>query len=503
MEGFVIAWVALTTTTALFAAFAGVAWGILGGALPGISPSITMALLLPFTYTMDPIPAIVLLASTYVGAEYGGSIPAILIRTPGTNAAAATAIDGYEMHLQGKGGEALGLSLISGVFGGLIGILCLILLTKPLASVALYFTPPAYFSLGILGLSVIASLSQESVVKGLMAGVVGLMIATVGTDPVSGVNRFTYGSPELLDGIPFILVMVGVFAVSELLIQSGQPDQRVQTDKRQLRIVLPSWRRFRRLLKPQMIGSGIGLFEGCMPGAGGTVASFMAYNEAKRWSKNPEKFGKGSDEAIVAPEAANNTVAGSAIVPVLSFGIPGSNSSAVLLGGLLIHGVQPGPLIFDQHPDIIYGLFGGLLVANVSQLIIGILLLTPAIWLVNRPKPYLLAAIYALIFSGIYSIDNTLFDLYLVLIAGAIGYVMRRLGFPFLPLVLGLVLGYLIEANYRRSLLLTSGEHRVFVEDPISLGLLITAALLIIGSAIRDRRTLKKQQLTAEEAEDA
>jgi len=258
--------------------------------------------------------------------------------------------------------------------------------------------------------------------------------------------------------------------------------------QRQLRIVLPGWVRFRRLLKPQLIGSGIGVFEGCMPGAGGTVASFMAYNEARRWSKTPEKFGQGSDEAIVAPEAANNTVAGSAIVPVLSFGIPGSNSSAVLLGGLLTHGIQPGPLLFEQHPEMVYGLFSGLLVANVSQLFIGILLLTPAIWLVNRPKPYLLAAIYALIFSGIYSIDNTLFDLYLVLIAGAIGYVMRRLSFPFLPLVLGLVLGYLIEANYRRSLLLTNGEHRVFVEDPISLGLLIAAVILIVGSAIRERR---------------
>ena len=489
MDGLSYAWTALTTTPAIFAAFAGVAWGMLGGALPGISPSITMALLLPFTYTMDPIPAIVLLASTYVGAEYGGSIPAILIRTPGTNAAAATAIDGYEMHQQGKGGEALGLSLVSGVFGGLIGILCLILLTKPLASVALYFTPPAYFSLGILGLSVIASLSPESITKGLMAGVIGLMIATVGTDPVSGVNRFTYDTPELLDGIPFILVMVGVFAVSELLVQASQPNNRQDNQvKRQVRIVLPSWMRFRKLLKPQLIGSGIGLFEGCMPGAGGTVASFMAYNEARRWSKTPEKFGKGSDEAIVAPEAANNTVAGSAIVPVLSFGIPGSNSSAVLLGGLLIHGIQPGPLVFDQHPEVIYGLFSGLVIANFAQLIVGILLLTPAIWLVHRPKPYLLAAIYALIFSGIYSIDNTLFDLYLVLIAGAIGFVMRRLGFPFLPLVLGLVLGYLIESNYRRSLLLTGGEHRVFIEDPISLGLLIAAVVLIVGSAVRDRR---------------
>ncbi|MGI9417366.1 MAG: tripartite tricarboxylate transporter permease [Geminicoccaceae bacterium] len=503
MEGLGHAWTALTTTPAIFAAFGGVAWGILGGALPGISPSITMALLLPFTYTMEPITAIVLLASTYVGAEYGGSIPAILIRTPGTNAAAATAIDGYEMHKQGKGGEALGLSLISGVFGGLIGILCLILLTKPLAGVALYFTPPAYFSLGILGLSVIASLSSGSLIKGLMAGVIGLMIATVGTDPVSGVTRFTYGAPELLGGIPFILVMVGVFAVSELLIQAGQPGQHQHAESRQMRIVLPSWAHFRRLTKPQLIGSGIGAFEGCMPGAGGTIASFMAYNEARRWSKTPEKFGKGSDEAIVAPEAANNTVAGTAIIPVLSFGIPGSNSTAILLGGLLIHGLQPGPLLFEQHPEVIYGLFGGLLVANVSQLIIGILLLTPAIWLVNRPKPYLMAAIYALIFSGIYSIDHSLFDLYLVLIAGAIGYVMRLLGFPFLPLVLGLVLGYLIEANYRRSLLLTGGEHRVFIEDPISLGLLITALVFIIGSAIRDFRDIKKKQAAAEQGPDA
>ncbi len=502
MEGLTHAWTALTTTPAVFAAFGGVAWGILGGALPGISPSITMALLLPFTYTMEPITAIVLLASTYVGAEYGGSIPAILIRTPGTNAAAATAIDGYEMHKQGKGGEALGLSLVSGVFGGLIGILCLILLTKPLATVALYFTPPAYFSLGILGLSVIASLSSGSLIKGLMAGIVGLMIATVGTDPVSGVNRFTYGSPELLAGIPFILVMVGVFAVSELLIQAGQPEQHRQADSRQMRIVLPSWAHFRRLTKPQLIGSGIGAFEGCMPGAGGTIASFMAYNEARRWSKTPEKFGKGSDEAIVAPEAANNTVAGTAIIPVLAFGIPGSNSTAILLGGLLIHGLQPGPLLFEQHPEIIYGLFGGLLVANVAQLVIGILLLTPAIWLVNRPKPYLMAAIYALIFSGIYSIDHSLFDLYLVLIAGTVGYAMRLLGFPFLPLVLGLVLGYLIEANYRRSLLLTGGEHRVFIEDPISLGLLIAALVFIIGSTIRDVRDMRKKP-EAEQGTDA
>jgi putative tricarboxylic transport membrane protein len=501
MEALGYAWSALTTTPAVFAAIGGVIWGILGGALPGISPSITMALLLPFTYTMAPIPAIVLLAATYVGAEYGGSIPAILIRTPGTNAAAATAIDGYEMQKQGRGGEALGISLVSGVIGGLIGVFFLIVLTKPLASVALAFTPPAYFALGILGLSVIASLSSESLVKGLMAGVIGLMIASVGTDPISGVNRFTYGAPELLGGIPFILVMVGVFAVSELLVQAGKPEyKRPEGETRQMRIRLPNWAMLRRLRKPQAIGSGIGLFEGCMPGAGGSIAAFMAYNEARRWSNNPEEFGKGSPEAIAAPESANNTVAGTALVPMLSFGIPGSNSTAILLGGLLIHGLQPGPLLFEQHPDFIYGLFAGLVVANLSLFVIGMVVLTPAIWLVSRPKPYLVAGIYVLIFSGIYSIDNTLFDLYVVLLAGAAGYAMRLLGFPFLPLVLGLVLGYLIESNYRRSLLLTGGDHRVFVEDPISLGLLVVAILFVVGTALRDIRQAQKHRAAVAEA---
>jgi len=492
MDALGYAWQAMTGTPAVFAAIGGVVWGILGGALPGISPSITMALLLPFTYTMNPIPAIVMLASTYVGAEYGGSIPAILIRTPGTNAAAATAIDGYEMRQQGRGGEALGISLVSGVTGGMIGVMFLILLTEPLAKVALLFTPPAYFSLGILGLSVIASLSSGSLIKGLIAGVLGLMIATVGTDPISGVNRFTFGSPDLLEGIPFILVMVGVFAVSELLVQAGLPEWR-KPDKAQTRIKLPSRQMLKRVRKAQLIGSCFGLFEGCMPGAGGSIAAFMAYNEARRWSKHPEEFGKGSPEAVAAPETANNTVAGTALVPMLSFGIPGSNSTAILLGGLLIHGLQPGPLLFQQHPDIIYGLFGGLVVANISLFAIGMLVLTPAIWLVNRRKPYLLAAIYALIFSGIYSINHSLFDLYLVMTAGAVGYLMRLLGFPFLPMVLGLVLGYMIEANYRRSLLLTGGDHIVFLQDPISVILLVTALVFVVGSAVRDIRNARRK----------
>lgn len=481
----------LVTTPLVPAAAAGVAWGILGGALPGISPSITMALVLPFTYGMDPGVAIVLLAATYVGAEYGGSIPAILINTPGTNAAAATALDGYEMQKQGRGGEALGISLYSGVVGGLFGLLMLVLLTEPLARVALAFTPMAYFALGVLGLSVIASLSGESLIKGLAAGLLGLMIATVGSDPISGVPRFTFNQADLLDGIPPILVMVGLFAVSELLLQSSSGDWS-KADRLSARLKFPNAAMRRRLIKPQLIGAAIGTVEGVMPGAGGTIASFMAYNESRRWSRTPAEFGKGSPEGIAAPETANNTVAATALVPVLSFGIPGSNSAAILLGGLLIHGLVPGPRLFEENADVIVSLYAGLLVACLALLVLGMLILPACLWLVNRPKAYLMAFIYALIFSGVYSIDYSLFDLALVLGAGAIGMSMRLVGLPFLPMVLGVVLGYLVESNYRRSLVLSGGDHGIFVEDRIALVLLTLAALFIAGSlATRTWRYLR------------
>jgi len=471
----------LVTTPIVFVAMAGVGWGILGGALPGISPSIAMALLLPLTYGMDPGLAIVLLASTYVGAEYGGSIPAILINTPGTNAAAATVLDGYEMQRQGRGGEALGISLYSGVIGAFFGLMMLILLSKPLAEVALAFTPMAYCALGVLGLSVIVSLSGNSLMKGLGAAVLGLMVATVGSDPISGVSRFTFGQPELLDGIAPIIVMVGLFAVSELLRQASAPVWEKPTGAG-TQLKLPDGPMRRRLVKPQLLGSVIGTVEGVMPGAGGTIASFMSYNEARRWSRHKEEFGKGSPEGVAAPETANNTVASTALVPVLSFGIPGSNSAAILLGGLLVHGLLPGPRLFTENGDVVIGLYAGLFVATLSLLVLGMVILPVCLWLVNRPKAYLMAFIYALIFSGIYSVDNSLFDLGLVLGAGAVGFLMRLTGFPFLPAVLGVVLGYLVESNYRRSLVLSGGDHAIFWEDPIAFGLLIVATLFMIGS---------------------
>ena len=482
MSEIALAWKALASGWAVPAAFAGVAWGIVGGALPGISPSIAMALLLPFTHGMDPVTAIVLLASVYVGAEYGGSIPAILIRTPGTNAAAATVIDGFEMQRRGRGGEALGISLVSGLVGGLFGLLVLVLATGALARVALAFTPPAYFALGVLGLSAVAGLSGRSLPKGLMAATLGLMIATVGTDPVSGVPRFGFDSPDLLGGIRPIVIMVGLFAVTELMVQAVEPDWE---KPRSARLKLPDWPTWKRLARPQAIGAAIGTLEGATPGAGGTVAAFLAYNEAKRWSRKPEEFGQGSVEGVAAPECANNAVTATALVPLLGLGIPGSNSAAILLGGLLLHGLTPGPMLFVQNPEVVYGLYAGLLVANLAMLLLGLAILGPCLWLVSRPKPYLMAFILALVVSGVYAIDASLFDVAVALGAGVLGYALRSLGVPQLPLVLGVVLGFMVESNYRRALVISGGSHAVFVQDPVALGLLVAAAALIAYSLAR------------------
>ena len=478
--------------SSLAAAFAGCLWGIFGGALPGISPSIAMALLLPLTYGMDPVPAIVLLASVYVGAEYGGSIPAILIRTPGTNSAAATTIDGYEMARQGRAGEALGISLVCGLFGGLIGLLFLVVATEPLADIALSFTPPAYFALAVLGLSVIAGLSGGSLLKGLIGAGLGLMVATIGTDPVSGVPRFTFGEADLLGGIRPILVMVGLFAVSEMLTQISEPPW-AKADARDTRLKLPGLAMLRKTLRAQLIGWGIGTFEGVTPGAGGTVAAFMAYNEAKRWSNEPEKFGHGSEEGIAAPEAANNVVTATALVPLLSLGIPGSNSAAVLLGGFLVHGLTPGPLLFAKAPDVVMGLYWGLLFANIAMLLLGLVILNPAIWLVNRPKPFLLSAILCLVVTGVFAIEQSLFDVGLVVGFGVAGYLLRRAGVPMLPLVLGVVLGFMLESNFRRSLVLSDGDFSIFVQDRVSLILLALAAVLTAYSVWREFKPSDKE----------
>ena len=483
----------LPGTPLVIVAVIGLTWGILGGALPGISASITMALVLPFTYTMDPAMAIALLACVYIGAEYGGSIPAILIRTPGTNSSAATVIDGYEMNRQGRAGEALGISLMSGVVGSLFGLAMLVMLTEPLSWLALLFTPASYFGLGILGLSVIASTSGGSLVKGLASATVGLMISTVGTDPISGVTRFTFNSADLLNGIEPVLVMVGLFAMTELMSQSGS--RSVTKLNGSIRIKLPSFGLMNRLKRSQFIGCLLGLFEGLTPGGGGSIAAFMSYNEARRWSSTPEKFGKGSEEGVAAPEAANNTVASTALIPLLSFGIPSSNSTAVLLGGLLMHGLLPGPRLFEESGQVIDSLYVGSFIAIIAQIGIGMIVLPACIWLVNRPRPYRAGFIFALILSGIYTLNNSTFDLGLALGLGLVGYLMRLTRFPVLPMILGVVLGHLVESSYRRSQVLSGGDPMVFLQDPIAVILLSLALIFVVFSLRREVRDMRKAKL--------
>jgi putative tricarboxylic transport membrane protein len=291
--------------------------------------------------------------------------------------------------------------------------------------------------------------------------------------------------PDLLGGVKPIMVMIGLFAVAELMRQSGGADLASQAAV-SVRIVFPSFPMMRRLAKPQGIGCGVGLIEGLLPGGGGSVAAFFSYNEAKRWSKHPEEFGRGSPEGIAAPEAANNVVTATALVPLLSLGIPGSNSAAVLLGGFLVHGLQPGPMLFEKAPDVVNGLYWGLLFANAAMFLLGLVILTPAIWLVNRPKPYLLAAILALVVSGVFAIEQSLFDVGLVLAAGVMGYGLRLAGVPMLPMVLGVVLGFMLESNFRRSLVLSGDDPMIFLQDPISLVLLLLAAGMTAWSLWRE-----------------
>ncbi len=465
----------------------GVAWGIVGGALPGISGSIAMALLLPLTFGMNPAVALMMLAGIYIGAMYGGSITAILIRTPGTPGAAATVIDGYELHKKGLSGKALGVSLITGTVGGVVSVFLLVALAVPLSKLALAFGPPEYFALGVFGLALISSFVGRDLLKGAISGLLGLVLATAGTDPFSGTPRFTFGGTDLLSGVELVAGMIGLFAVSEMLHQIAESEAWA-TIKGKYSTDLPTWVELLRLKTAMIVGIVMGTIEGLLPGGGGAIAAFISYNEAKRWSKHPEEFGHGSFEGVAAPETANNVVTGTAMIPLLTFGIPGSNSAAVMLAAMTLHGVQPGPQLFERTPQIVYGLFVGMFVANFMMLGLGYLSLRPAIAIVNIKRPLLLASILALVLVGAYSISNRMFEVWLVLGTGLLGYGMRRYGFNILAMVLGLVLGFLVEVNLRRSLLISLGNPWVFFTRPISVVLLGFALFTLVWPILRQAR---------------
>ncbi len=476
----------------LLAVAGGVFAGIVGGAIPGINASMTMALLLPLTWGMDPAVALMMLVGVYCGGQYGGSISAVLIGTPGTSSAAATVLDGYPMHKKGQTGKALGMSLIASFVGGLIASICLFMMVVPLAKVALSFGPAEYFGLAVLGLTLIASLASGNVIKGLMAGAFGLLLSTIGLDPFAGVGRFTFGRPELIGGLGLIPVMIGLFAGGELLtqIRYGVQLQRI-TEK--VATAMPTWAELRSVVPFMLMGGVIGVFVGAMPGAGASIACWIGYNEAKRWSKRSHLFGTGILEGIAAPEAANNGTTGGAMVPLLALGIPGSNSTAVMLGALLIHGISPGPLLFRDMPKIPYSVFGAIFVANFFMLLMGFLFIRLCVRITNIRHPLLVASIFSLIFVGAYSINNNVFDVGVIIGFGFLGFLMRRYNFPTSATVLGLVLGFIVEANLRRALTLSGGSPSFLVQRPITFVLMIATVASLVVSLYREFQTSRKR----------
>jgi putative tricarboxylic transport membrane protein len=440
--------------------------GVLVGALPGLSSTMATALLLPFTVTMEPIPAITVLAALYCAGTYGGSITAILINAPGAPPAAATALDGYPMAQKGEAGRALGMATVSSALGGIFSVIVLIVAAPALARLAYNFGPPEYFALALFGLSMLASISAESSTKNLMAGAFGVLISTVGIDFTTGVERFTFDMPELTEGIHFIPVLIGMFAVGELLIQAQTLG--VVFERMAFRAVrLPSRSDFRRVWTTILRSCGIGTFIGILPAEGGTIAALIGYNEAKRWSKNKQEFGKGAIEGIAGPEAANNAATGGAMVPTLALGIPGSATTAVILGALLVHGLRPGPYLFTEQPQFLYAIFAAMLAANVLFLGLGLLGAKLFARVTLIPNTFLWPAVFVLAVVGTYSLAQSFLDVWVMLLFGILGYVFRRFGFSPAPVIMGLILGELVENSLKQSLIIFDQNWLLFFTRPI------------------------------------
>jgi putative tricarboxylic transport membrane protein len=450
----------------LFFLCLGVLIGIVAGILPGINGAIGISLILPFTFGMDPAVALIMMLGLWGGQNFGGGVTAALIHAPGAASGAATLLDGYPLAQKGHAGKALGIICIASAVGWFFSTILLALTALPLAAFALRFSAPEYFAVGIFGLSMVASLATKNIFKGMIATLFGLLIVTIGTDPFSGMPRLSFGRFELMNGINFLIVMIGVFAIAEVLVQVQRPavQEKIVRFSRQL----PSWAEVRALFPTMLRSTGVGMMVGTAPGAGGSIAAFIAYNEAKRFSKNPQEFGQGSLEGVAAPEAANNATEGGAMVPLLALGIPGSGAAAVILAAMVLFGLRPGPQIFVTEPVLVYSLFFGLALGAVALLIMG-LALTPYLALVMRvPKPYLLTGIVGIAFMAAFAITGLLFDVRLVLMFGVLGYIMRKFDFPPAPMILALVLGFMIETNMRRSLILSDGDWLIFFSRPIS-----------------------------------
>jgi putative tricarboxylic transport membrane protein len=448
--------------------FGGVIIGVIVGALPGLSSPMAIALLLPFTIGLDPVAAISMMAALYCAGTFGGSITAILINAPGAPPAVATAFDGYPMAKKGQPGRALGLATVASVIGGIFSLIIFIFATPLLASVALSFGPVEYFGLSLFALSMLASMSGKSSIRNLIAGCVGVLIATMGVHLATGVERFDFGIEELTEGIHFVPVLIGLFAMSELLTQSQTLDAVMQRMSAKS-LKLPSWKELKQLKWCILRSSGLGTFIGVLPAEGSTVAAMMGYNEAKRWSAKPELFGTGCAEGIVAPESANNAAAGGAMVPTLALGIPGSGTTALILAALVMHGFKPGPYLITETPHLVYAIFGAMLIANFGFLGIGLVGAKVFSYVTFIPKKFLWPSVFVFSLIGSYSFSSSMFDVWVMLLSGIIGFFMMRNGFSPAPLVMGLILGPMVEETFTQGMVIHDSSFFQFFESGVFL----------------------------------
>ena len=481
MMGFSVA----LTPQNLLAALLGAFLGTIVGALPGLGSSAGIAVLVPISFNYDATTALILMCGVYYGCMYGGTITSVLVNLPGESATVMTCLDGYALAKKGQAGKALGVAQIGSFIAGTLGVVVLMLIAPPLAEFALTFGPPEYFALMVLGLTALAGLGSGSPVKSLLMATFGLLLSMVGTDPVGGAARFTFNNVAFLNGIEFIPVAVGLFAIGELAVTAERTVD-LSFGKFSLASMIPTIEEWKASAGAWLRGGVLGFWIGLLPGAGATIASFIAYAVEKRVSKHPERFGTGVVEGVAAPEAANNAATAGAMVPLLTLGVPGSGSTAVMLGALMIHGLRPGPLLFQQNPEFVWGLIASMYIGNIALLILNMPLVPLFTSILRLPYAVLVPVIITVSFIGVYGINNSSFDVGVMFVFGVLGYFFKKFEYPVAPLVLALVLGDLLERSLRQSLAMSQNDPSIFFTQPISATLLLIGMLSLISPLIRD-----------------
>jgi putative tricarboxylic transport membrane protein len=485
--------VALSLTNVVYCFF-GCLLGTLVGVLPGIGPAAAIALLFPTAMHIDPVGAIIMLAGIYYGAQYGGSTTSILLNIPGEATSVVTCMDGYQMARKGRAGPALGISAFGSFIAGTLATAGLVFLAPLLANVALKFGPPEFFSLTVMCMTMVTYLSKGSFIKALMMVPLGLMLATVGMDPHSGTFRFTYGTLTLRDGLGIVPIVMGLFGISEVLINVGTPVYRTFL-KTKIKGLFPSLQDWKDSKWPILRGTLIGFGVGVLPGLG-LASTFISYGIEKRISKHPEKFGTGIIEGVAAPESCNNAASQASFIPMLSLGIPTNVIMAMILGALMVYGITPGPLLLKQRPDLFWGLISSMYIGNCMLLVLNLPLIPVWVQILKIPYSYLFPSILIFCVIGSYTLSNNIGDVIVMFVFGVVGYLMKRFDFEAAPLVLALILGPLLEDNLRQALLISKGSFTIFVRRPISAAFLIVSIVILVSSVLRFRPKVRVEEVT-------